>query len=35
MVSKWDIKNYIKKNPDKFPYTYKEEKDSLYDKETN
>ena len=35
MVSKWDMKNYIKKNPDKFPYTYKEEEDALYDKETN
>lgn len=34
MVSKWDMKNYIKKNPDKFPYVYKEEEDGLYDKET-
>ena len=35
MISKWDMKNYIKKNLDKFPYTYKEEDDALYDKETN
>ena len=35
MISKWDMKNYIKKNLDKFPYTYKEEEDALYDKETN
>lgn len=34
MISKWDMKNYIKKNPDKFPYVYKEEEDGLYDKET-
>lgn len=35
MVSKWDMKNYMKNNPDKFPYIYKEEEDALYDKETN
>lgn len=35
MVSKWDLKNYINKNSDKFPYIYKEEEDALYDKETN
>ena len=35
MISKWDMKNYIKKNLDKFPYTYKEDDDALYDKETN
>ncbi|MCR2051059.1 hypothetical protein NSB25_27975 [Acetatifactor muris] len=34
MISKWDMKNYIKKNPDKFPYVYREEEDGLYDKET-
>lgn len=34
MVSKWDMKNYIEKNPDKFPYVYKEDEDGLYDKET-
>ena len=33
MVSKWDMKQYIKKNPDKFPYLYKEDEDALYDKE--
>lgn len=35
MVSKWDMKNYIKNNPEKFPFSYKEEEDALYDKETN
>ena len=35
MVSKWDLKNYINKNSDSFPYIYKEEEDALYDKETN
>lgn len=34
MISKWDMKDYIKKNPDKFPYVYKEEEDGLFDKET-
>lgn len=34
MINKWDIKNYIKKNTDKFPYVYKEDEDGLYDKET-
>lgn len=34
MISKWEVKNFIKKNPDKFPYIYKEEEDALYDKET-
>lgn len=34
MISKWDMKNYIKKNPDKFPYVYKEDDEGLYDKET-
>lgn len=35
MVSKWDIKKYIKNNVDKFPYIYKEEEDALYDKHGN
>lgn len=34
MISKWDMENYIKKNPDKFPYIYKEDNEGLYDKET-
>lgn len=34
MISKWDMKNYIKRNSDKFPYIYKEEEDALYDEET-
>ncbi len=33
MVSKYDMKKFIKDNPDKFPYIYKEEEDALYDKE--
>ena len=35
MVSKWDMKRYIEKNPEKFPYLYKEDEDALYDKETD
>lgn len=34
MISKWDMKNYIKNNTDKFPYVYKEDDEGLYDKET-
>ena len=33
MVSKYDMKKYIKKNPDKFPYIYKEEEDAIYSKD--
>ena len=33
MVSKYDMKKYIKNNPDKFPYVYKEEEDAIYDKD--
>lgn len=33
MISKFDMKKYIKKNPDKFPYIYKEEEDAIYDKD--
>lgn len=33
MVSKYDIKKYIKKNADTFPYVYKEEEDAIYDKD--
>ena len=33
MISKYDMKKYIKENPDKSPYVYKEEEDALYDKE--
>lgn len=35
MVSKWDMKKYIKNNPDKFPFIYKEDNDAIYNKETN
>lgn len=35
MVSKYDMKKYIKKNADKFPYVYKEEEDAIYDKDGN
>lgn len=35
MTSKWDMKQYIKKNPDKFPYLYKEDEDALYGKGDN
>lgn len=35
MTSKWDMKQYIKKNPDKFPYLYKEDEDALYGKDDN
>ena len=28
MVSKWDMKQYIKKHLDDFPYTYNEEEES-------
>lgn len=35
MTSKWDMKQYIKKNPDKFPYLYKEDEDTLYGKDDN
>lgn len=34
MLSKYDIKNFIKRHPDKFPYMYNEEGECLYDKET-
>ena len=33
MISKFDMKKYIKENPDKFPYVYKEEEDAIYDKD--
>lgn len=33
MVSKWDAKNYIKKNVDKLQYIYKEDEDAIYDKQ--
>lgn len=33
MVSKWDMKKYIKENVDSFPYIYKEEEDAIYDKD--
>jgi uncharacterized Zn finger protein (UPF0148 family) len=32
MVSKWDMKKYIKENTDKFSYIYKEEEDAIYNK---
>ena len=32
MISKWDMKKYIKENTDKFPYIYKEEEDAIYNK---
>lgn len=35
MVSKWDMKQYIKNNVDKFPYVYKEEEDAIYDLDGN
>lgn len=35
MISKWDIKRYIEKNADSFPYIYKEEEDAIYDKNGN
>lgn len=35
MISKWDMKKYIKNNADKFPYIYKEEEDAIYDKDGN
>ena len=35
MVSKWDMKKYIKENAEKLPYVYKEENDSIYSKEGN
>lgn len=35
MVSKYDMKNYIKKNSDKFPFIYKEEENAIYNKEGN
>ena len=33
MISKYNLKKFIKENPDSFPYIYKEEEDALYDKE--
>lgn len=33
MVSKWDMKNYMKKNADKLQYIYKEDEDAIYDKQ--
>ena len=33
MVSKYDMKKYIKNNVDTFPYIYKEEEDAIYDKD--
>ena len=33
MVSKWDMKKYIKENADSFPYIHKEEEDAIYDKD--
>ena len=33
MISKYEMKNYIKENPDKFPYIYNEEEDSIYSKD--
>lgn len=33
MVSKWDMKQYIKKHLDEFPYAYNEEEESLYSKD--
>jgi hypothetical protein len=35
MVSKWDMKKYIKKNADTFPYIYKEDEDAIYDRDGN
>ena len=35
MVSKYDMKKFIEKNPDKFPYIYKEDEDAIYSKEGN
>ena len=35
MVSKWDMKKYIKKNADTFPYVYKEDEDAIYDRDGN
>jgi uncharacterized Zn finger protein (UPF0148 family) len=35
MVSKWDMKQYIKKNADRIPYIYKEDEDAIYDKNGN
>lgn len=35
MISKYDMKKYIKENPDKFPFIYKEEEDAIYNKEGN
>ena len=33
MVSKYDLKEYIKKNADKIPYMYNEEDDAIYYKD--
>lgn len=33
MVSKWDMKQYIKKHLDEFPYVYNEEEEALYNKD--
>lgn len=33
MISKWDMKKYIKENSDKFPYVYNEEEDAIYTKD--
>lgn len=35
MVSKYDLKEYIKKNADKIPYMYNEEDDAIYYKDGN
>lgn len=35
MVSKWDMKKYIKENADRLPYIYKEEDDAVYKKDGN
>ena len=35
MISKWDMKEYIKKRADELPYIYKEEEDAFYDKDGN
>lgn len=35
MVSKYEMKRYIKENIDKFPYIYKEEEEAIYDKDGN
>ena len=35
MISKWDMKQFIKKYPESFPYVYNEEEDAIYSKEGN